>query len=66
MNKFSYNKVIQRYCPHNGWEDVSEYDEQDMKLRRVTPKEDLKEYRFSEPAANYRMINRRVLNGKAA
>jgi len=64
MNKFSYNKVIQRYCPHNGWEDVSEYDEQDIKLGRVTPKADLREYSISEHGVPYRLISRRVSNAQ--
>jgi hypothetical protein len=63
MNKFSYDKVIKRYCKYDkSWEDVSTYAEQDIKLGRVTPEADLREYRISEPGVPHNLISRRVSN----
>ena len=56
QTKYSYFKVIQGNFGY-GWEDVSEYDKQDISLVR----QDLKEYRLSNTGA-YRVIDRRVLN----
>mgnify|MGYP003539548294 CR=1 FL=1 len=56
QTKYSYVKVIQGNFGY-GWEDVSEYDKQDLSL----VKNDLKEYRLSNIGA-YRVIDRRILN----
>lgn len=56
QTKYGYFKVIQGNFGY-GWEDVSEYDKQDISLVR----QDLKEYRLSNTGA-YRVIDRRVLN----
>ena len=56
QTKYNYVKVIQGNFGY-GWEDVSEYDKQDLSL----VKNDLKEYRLSNIGA-YRVIDRRILN----
>ena len=56
VNKYSYIKVILGYFGH-GWIDVDQYDKQDFSL----VKNDLKEYRLSNPGV-YRVIDRRILN----
>jgi len=52
--------IIQRWCESYGWESVSEYSKPDYDSPYRSCKADLKEYKFSEPDAHYRMINQRI------
>ena len=54
------NYIIQRWSTSYGWESVSEYSQPDYDSPYRSCKADLKEYRFSEPDATYRMITKRI------
>lgn len=52
--------TIQRYDKKYGWESVSEYSTPDYENPYRSAKNDIKEYRFSERDATYRIVTKRV------